>query len=80
MTDEENIKQHFRPDEAPLIAQVEDWLNMAADQYRPILTDFLNPRQVYIAQTLTNRRDDVKMRANGGWEHAEMQRILFYPS
>lgn len=32
MTDEENIKQHFRPDEAPLIAQVEDWLNMAADQ------------------------------------------------
>ena len=80
MTDEENIKQHFRPDEAPLIAQVEDWLNMAADQYRPILTDFLNPRQVYIAQTLTNRRDDVKMRANGGWEHAEMQRVLFYPS
>lgn len=80
MTDEENIKQHFRPDEAPLIAQVEDWLNIAADQYRPILTDFLNPRQVYIAQTLTNRRDDVKMRANGGWEHAEMQRVLFYPS
>ncbi|MDD6454532.1 RNA-binding protein [Limosilactobacillus mucosae] len=80
MTDEENIKQHFRPDEAPLIAQVEDWLNTAADQYRPVLTDFLNPRQVYIAQTLTNRRDDVKMRANGGWEKAEMQRILFYPS
>lgn len=77
---DENIKQHFRPDEAPLLDQVEDWLNTAADQYRPVLTDFLNPRQVYIAQTLTNRRDDVKMQANGGWVNAEMKRVLFYPS
>lgn len=77
---EENIKQHFRPNEAPFIDQVTDWINTALGQYRPVLTSFLNPRQRYIAQTLVNREDGVKMASNGGWPGAEMQRLLFYPS
>ena len=75
----DNLKQHFRDSEAPFIEQVTGWLRQVADQYRPILTVFLNPRQIYIAQTLANQLDDVRMRAFGGFEGAELQRILFYP-
>ncbi|POD82070.1 putative RNA-binding protein YlmH [Lactiplantibacillus plantarum subsp. plantarum] len=73
----DNLKQHFRDSEAPFIEQVTGWLRQVADQYRPILTAFLNPRQIYIAQTLVNQLDDVRMRASGGFEGAELQRILF---
>lgn len=77
---DENIKQHFRPDEAPFIDQVDDWLATCENEYRPVLTEFLNPRQRYIARTMTNRRDDVRLSENGGWSGAEMQRLLFYPT
>ncbi|WP_048000021.1 RNA-binding protein [Lactiplantibacillus herbarum] len=76
----DNLKQHFRDSEGPFIEQVTGWLRQAADQYRPILTAFLNPRQIYIAQTLVNPLDDVRMRAFGGFEGAELKRILFYPA
>ena len=42
---EDNIKQHFRPDEATLIDQANDWVATAEGQYRPVLTPFLNPRE-----------------------------------
>ncbi|MCI1287474.1 MAG: RNA-binding protein [[Lactobacillus] timonensis] len=77
--DSDNVKQHFRPDEAPFIDQVQGWLATATNEYRPVLTDFMNPRQCYIAQTLTNRQDEVNMASNGGWNGAEMRRLLFYP-
>lgn len=75
---DENITQHFRPDEAPFIDAIGEWLQQVADEYRPVLTHFLNPRQVYIATTLA-RRADVKVQFRGGHEHAEMQRALFFP-
>lgn len=78
--DSENIKQHFRPEESPLIDQVDDWVATAAGQYRPVLTSFLNPRQRYIAQTIANRNDGIKVASAGGWPSAEMQRLLFYPT
>jgi len=80
VNEDENLKQHFRDSEAPFIEQVTGWLQQAADQYRPILTAFLNPRQVYIAQTMVNQLDDVRMRANGGYAGAELKRVLFYPT
>ncbi|AVK60646.1 RNA-binding protein [Lactobacillus sp. CBA3605] len=76
---DENLKQHFRANEAPFIEQVTGWLRRVTDQYRPILTAFLNPRQVYIAQTMVNQLDGVRMQANGGYAGAELKRILFYP-
>ncbi|WP_203641908.1 YlmH family RNA-binding protein [Levilactobacillus andaensis] len=75
---DENITQHFRPDEAPFIDAITGWLQQVQDEYRPVLTHFLNPRQVYIATTLA-RHADIPVRFSGGHEHAEMQRALFYP-
>lgn len=74
-----NLKQHFRVDEAPFIDQVQGWVSTAANEYRPILTEFFNPRQQYIAETLVNRQETVKLACNGGWPGAEMKRLLFYP-
>lgn len=74
------IEQHFRPDEGPMIDSIHEWIREAVDQYRPILTHFLNPRQCYIAQTLVNQSDDVAMRSEGGVTDAEMKRVLIYPT
>lgn len=74
-----NVKQHFRPDEAPFIDEVQGWIATATSEYRPVLTEFLNPRQRFIASTLVNRQDEVRLASNGGWPGAEMQRLFFYP-
>ena len=74
-----NVKQHFRPDEAPFIDEVQGWITTATNEYRPVLTEFMNPRQRFIASTLVNRQDNVKSASNGGWQGAEMQRLFFYP-
>lgn len=79
MTEEQNIKQHFRPDEAPLVDLANDWIAIATDQYRPVLTSFLNPRERFIVQTIVNRDNNVKIKMYGGWSGAEMQRVLIYP-
>lgn len=74
------IEQHFRPDETPIIDSINEWITQAVDQYRPILSHFLNPRQRYIATTLVNQHDDVKLQGYGGVPEAEMQRLLIYPA
>lgn len=76
---EANISQHFRADERQFIDQISDDIAIAINQYRPVLTDFLNPRQLYIAHTLVNREDQLKMRSWGGYPHAEMQKLLIFP-
>lgn len=79
-TAKESIYQHFRVEETPVIDGFNDLLNQAANEYRPILTHFLNPRELYIARTLVNMQDDVKLKTFGGVSGAERQRALFYPA
>lgn len=76
---ETSITQHFRPDEAPFIRQVETWLSQVSGEYRPVLTDFLNPRQRYIIQTLTNRVSDISFYEAGIFTNAESQRVMLAP-
>lgn len=73
------LKQHFRNDEASFIDQVQDWLATASQQYRPVLTHFLNPREQYIVQTLVNRQAELAVAFNGGYQGAEVKRALVYP-
>lgn len=75
----ENIAQHFRVDETPFIDQMMSLISIASSQYRPVLTDFLNPRQQYILETLVNQEDQIKLKSNGGYPQAEMKRCLIYP-
>ena len=80
MVDDTRITQHFRSDEIGFIEQVQGWIRQANDEYRPILTHFLNPRERLIATSLVNREDELKYATNGGFVDAEMQRMLIYPS
>lgn len=75
----ENIYQHFRPDEHDFIDSVGDWLEQVEGQYAPYLTDFLDPRQAYILETLIRENSELRFSFNGGYEAAERVRCLIYP-
>lgn len=77
---EKNLTQHFRVDEMPVIEEINGWITQSTDQYRPILTGFLNPRQRYIADTLINQNDEIAVQSFGGYPEAELQRMLLYPA
>ncbi|MTV82909.1 RNA-binding protein [Secundilactobacillus folii] len=75
----DRVAQHFRAEEAPFIESATGWIQQASDEYRPILTHFLNPRQQYILSTLVNRDSELKLAFNGGYETAEMKRAMIFP-
>ena len=75
----ENVYQHFRPDEYPFIDKVEGWIERVDNQYAPFLTDFLDPRQAYILETLVRQNSELKLMFYGGYETAERKRACIYP-
>ena len=74
-----NVYQHFRNDERPFIDLVGDWLEQVSFQYAPYLTEFLDPRQAYILETLVRQESDLKFQFWGGYETAERRRCMIYP-
>lgn len=72
------IYQHFRKNEAPFIDRMTELINTALTEYRPILTEFLDPRQVYIVNALV-RDDEVKIHEFGGYPDAEQRRLIIAP-
>ncbi|TYC50123.1 RNA-binding protein [Weissella muntiaci] len=76
----ENVFQHFRPSEKTFIEIAQGQIRQVLDEYRPVLTKFLNPRERFILETLVNSYDELKLLHNGGNASAEMARGLIYPS
>ncbi|UDM32478.1 RNA-binding protein [Lentilactobacillus laojiaonis] len=74
-----NIEQHYRPNELGFVQSIDELVNRVENEYRPILTDFLNPREQFIAQTIVNRYDDIKIKLSGGYLDSEAKRALIYP-
>lgn len=75
----ENIEQHYRHDELSFLESIDDLVGRVENEYRPMLTNFLNPRQQYIVTTIANRYDSVQLEMNGGNSDSEMKRVLIYP-
>lgn len=75
----ENVYEHFRKDEHPFIDLVADWLERVEDQYSPYLTDFLDPRQAFIAETIIRQDSELQFSVYGGYTAAERQRMMIYP-
>lgn len=73
------IYEHFSHDERDFVDKASDWVEQAGKYHDMKLTDFLDPRQVFILQTLANRRNDVQIRLDGGYEAAERKRALVAP-
>lgn len=73
------VYQHFRKEEAPFIDQVNEWMERANVEYRPILSDFLDPRQMFIVEELVGKHGSVHYFFAGGYEAAERQRVIIAP-
>ena len=74
-----NIYQHFRDDEQIFIDQVLDWVGQVENYYAPYLTPFLNPRELFIVQSLVGQYDEIELSTFGGHENAEQVRAFIHP-
>ncbi|HEY4600382.1 MAG TPA: YlmH/Sll1252 family protein [Cerasibacillus sp.] len=75
-----SIYQHFREEEQPFIDQVLSWKEMVERTYQPKLTDFLDPRQCRIINTLIpDTEHELKVLEYGGGKDTERKRVLIAP-
>jgi len=73
------LYQHFRKEEHPFIDQVLEWKDTVSRQYAPKLTDFLDPREQQIVQSIVGSDEDVRVSFFGGVPFAERKRAFLYP-
>lgn len=76
----ENVLQHFRKEEQPFIEQVVHMMREVEDRYAPKLTDFLNPRQQFIVDSIRRQYGDIEFSVDGALEDAERKRVILYPA
>jgi RNA-binding protein YlmH len=62
---------HFRPEERTLALRMEEWVEKASRRHEMKRTDFLDPRQAFILETIVNRFLDTHVTWFGGFEGAE---------
>lgn len=75
---QENIYQHFRKHEIEQVKFFESIVENVFQNDISYLTDFLNPRERYILQTIVNKYN-LCYKEYGGFENAEQQRVYIYP-
>lgn len=75
----DGVYQHFRKEERITIDQLASYISEAELSYTPMLTDFLNPREQFIARALIGKDSTIKMAVQGGYQEADRKRVLFYP-
>ncbi|WP_099158010.1 RNA-binding protein [Virgibacillus ndiopensis] len=74
-----DIYQHFRRDEQPFLDQVLSWKEQVEKTYQEKLTDFLDPREQQIMDTLIGTNHEVLLHVFGGGIHTERKRALLAP-
>lgn len=75
-----DIYQHFRKDEQSFIDQVLAWKEYVEDTYIPKLTDFLDPREQYIVESLIGKHHDLLiLHKHGGGVVTERKRLVIAP-
>ena len=71
---------HFHPEERPFVDRALEWAERAAVRHAQVVTDFLDPRQQFILQSIAGREPDVRLRLDGGWPEAERKRAVIVPA
>lgn len=74
-----SVYQHFRREEKEFIDQVLQWKESVERTYVERLTDFLDPREQFIINSIIGTQGDVKCRLFGGTSCAERKRAILYP-
>lgn len=73
------VYQHFRREEREFLDQILNWRDMVERQHISKLTDFLDPREQFIVQSLIGSQGDVHYAFFGGTKDTERKRALLYP-
>lgn len=73
-----SIFDHYRKEELPFVERALEMLKLSERKQTMRLTDFLDPRQLSILQSLTSQAD-VKIASCGGFEGAERVRAIIHP-
>lgn len=74
-----DIYEHFHRDEREFVDRAWEWVVNAGQYHETKLTDFLDPRQKFILESLVNRHPDVHAVYSGGYPDAERVRALVAP-
>ncbi|SIT00481.1 YlmH/Sll1252 family protein [Alicyclobacillus vulcanalis] len=67
-----------RASEQPFVRRASDWVRQVEATYAPYLTDFLTPRERYLAESVA-RAAGLHVEAHGGFPEAERVRLLILP-
>jgi RNA-binding protein YlmH len=76
----DNVYQHFRKDEHPFVDAVSEMMETVESQYAPHLTEFLDPRQAFILESLVGQNGELNFKFFGGYGSAERRRAMIYPT
>ena len=80
MLDKEELLSHIQEDETEImLAKVLDKVEKALQRHEPQVTNFLNPRQFYLAEEVLNNISNLKFYKYGGYKKAERNRLVFVP-
>lgn len=74
-----NIHQHFRVEERDFIDQALQWKGYVENTFSPKLTDFLDPREQQIVETIIGSHSDIKVQFFGGLKENERKRAFVFP-
>ncbi|MFA4132284.1 MULTISPECIES: RNA-binding protein [unclassified Brevibacillus] len=74
-----SIFDHFSKEERPFVERALEMLTQVERKQAMRLTDFVDPRQLLIFQSLSSQVRDVKVSPYGGYEGAERVRIIIHP-
>ncbi|HLS61243.1 MAG TPA: YlmH/Sll1252 family protein [Virgibacillus sp.] len=74
------IYQHYRKEEHSFIDQVLSWQEYVKTRYQAKLTDFLDPREQQIVESVIGKtNDEIQLRIHSGTEHLERKRLIIAP-
>lgn len=74
-----DIYQHFRKEEQPFIDQVFSWKDQVERQYIRRTSDFLDPREQKIFQSIIGNDDQFLLKFFGGTTHTERKQAILSP-
>ncbi|WLD95082.1 RNA-binding protein [Alkalihalobacillus sp. AL-G] len=74
------LYQHFRPEEQPFVDQILEWHRMVLDQYSLKKTDFLDPRERFILESVIGKNEEVHFSFWEGYNNIERTRGVLYPN
>lgn len=75
-----SIFDHFGKEERPFVERALEMLTLVERKQAMRLTDFLDPRQVQIFQSLSSQVQDISVTPHGGYEDAERVRVIIHPN